>query len=418
MIAGKIEGKGSYGIVYSLPRLPFKKKYSFLGNIISNNDETVEKLLNNNEVSKIFYLTQNNTNNNSGYLDELNNYKNILKLNIPNIFFNKPLNYGEINHNMIKSNPNVYNSKWSEGNLYYESVKYQITFDLGKQIKNDDLPTFYKKFGNLINCIDYLNKKNIIFDDLKIDNILEVNGVYKLSDFSSIKKIDHIDTENFNKLLFFSSYYFIYLPYLNKLLKYYIYKKINPIIHFNKIFKELKNDVNSENSNSYIKFNKKMITNIVKFIQKYEKCLININLSYKFKKNIKENNKENNKLNILTIDIKTVLEKLNNTKFDEKKNKIFCNFMINEYYKNKDDHRIIKDLMTRMNIYSLGIVILHKIYIDINNKTIKNMNVCIRLLKISILCCLNYIDINNYIYIFEPNIKDILKYYNLIYKHN
>jgi hypothetical protein len=425
MIAGKIEGKGSFGIIYSYPRLPFKNKYNFYGNtnIISNNKETIENLLNNNEVSKIFYYRNNNNKLNKDYLDEKKNYENILKWNIPNIYFNIPLNYGTINQELINANPNIYNLNWCQGNRSYKYSKNQITFHIGKKINLDNLVIFYKKFDNLIKCIIFLNTNNIIYDDLKIDNILDVDDIYKLSDFSSLKKIDELDKRNFHKLLFYSSYYFIYSPCLNKLLKYYIYKKTNPHIVFDNIFQELKDDLTYPNSNIYINYFYNMIDNIIKFIKKYEehkKFLLNITLKYKLKKKIKKNNdlsinnfndNNTNKSKTLILNIKNILIELHNSKFNENNNKVFCEMIIEKYNKN-NNNIIIKNLSDKMNIYSLGIIILTKVNFDISDKNKININIFIKLLQLSILCCLNYIVINNYIYLFEPNIENILECYN------
>lgn len=50
-----MEGKGTYGIVYSNPRFPFSVKYNFLIEKIES-DESIKNLKNiNYEVSKIFF---------------------------------------------------------------------------------------------------------------------------------------------------------------------------------------------------------------------------------------------------------------------------------------------------------------------------------------------------------------------------
>ena len=421
MNAGKLEGKGSYGIVYSFPRLPFKKKYNFYDNNTLNykNIETIENILNNNEVSKIFYLNKNNSSN-INYYNEKNNYEIILKWNLPDIFFNKPLNYGIINHELINSHPNIYNLNWCEGDFYFKYAENQITFKHGKEIKNDELDIFYKKFINLINCINFLNENNIIFDDLKIDNILDIEDTYKLSDFSSLIKVNDINKKNFNQLLFYSSYYFIYLPYLNKLLKYAIYKKTIKNTNFNKILKELENDVNNTNCNQYIKYFNKMIINITHFIKNYEehkKNKLYVKIKYKFKKNINvknntknnlQNNLQNNKSQYIKLNVNNILNELYNSKFNSTNNEIFCKIIL-DYYNND---QIILNLINRMNIYSLGIIVLSKLNFDISHKNRININIFLKLLQLVLLCCLNYIIIDNNIYIFEPNIENILKYYH------
>jgi glycosyltransferase involved in cell wall biosynthesis len=53
---GKVEGSGTYGIVYSSPRLPYKKneKYNFLNRKINENN-FLNNSIQKNEVSKIFF---------------------------------------------------------------------------------------------------------------------------------------------------------------------------------------------------------------------------------------------------------------------------------------------------------------------------------------------------------------------------
>jgi hypothetical protein len=107
-----IEGYGSYGIIYSTPRLPYSIKYNFSKKILDNffeepfpyiedyssddnkDDYKSDNFLKN-EASKVFFDTESYDIELGEYIYVLSNY------NIPDEYFNKPLNYGLINKKYI-----------------------------------------------------------------------------------------------------------------------------------------------------------------------------------------------------------------------------------------------------------------------------------------------------------------------------
>ena len=138
--------EGSYGIVYFHPRIPYLKKYIFNKKIPLHKDITLyddifredineidDDIFNKidiqkNEVSKIFKEDE-------FYEIELENYIKIYQtMDLPDEFFNAPINYGLINYDFIKNNKIFYNKKWYNSTYLKVVPKYQITFKYGTKI--------------------------------------------------------------------------------------------------------------------------------------------------------------------------------------------------------------------------------------------------------------------------------------------
>ena len=290
MNGGKLEGYGSYGIVFSNPRLPYyiKKDFNNKNNNIKFNLEQVENItteeLNFNnlkkkkEVSKLFKSKK-------LFLEELIKYKSLIELNIlDNNHFNIPLNYGIINANYNKSK---YNVKWLElnkklnnyyiffnknktinikNNIYDFLTYYQITFNEGKQINKNSMCDFIQKFKNIIEGVDILSKNNLFYDDLKINNILEVNGLFKISDYSSIFNMNNLNVNIFNSCYLYYLKYYIYLPIYNLIIYYYLYNN-------NDYKNKLMSYYLSLNQEEYKRHLNKIINNI---ISKYSSIIHNM----------------------------------------------------------------------------------------------------------------------------------------------
>jgi hypothetical protein len=385
-----MEGKGSYGAIFSKPRFPFYIKYNF-DKIKIIEDDNLDKLMTNNEVSKIFYDID-------FYYDERNNYLEILKYELPDIFFNKPLNYGIININLV-INSLVYTSKWAGNNEFKKIIDncyYQITFPRGILIYKNiflSIEEFYAKSFNLLNFVKYLNDNNFIYDDFKISNLLEVNNIYKISDFSSLMKINSINKDIFNESYLSICSYYIYLPILNNI----IYK------YFNNINKKYFDEYIFNESKDYINLT---LDNIINNMNDY---ILNINFT----------DVNNNKIEINILDILNEIKKFrkknnNNDLYLEK----FTEYLNNKY--NNDMFKILEDLSKRINIYSLGIIILNVFNCKKNflyNEFKQNIFYD-KLLELISYCCLNFMVINNNVYIFDPNIDFIINSYNEIINLN
>ena len=376
-----MEGKGTYGSIYSKPRFPFYTKYNF-NKIRVLEDDNIDKLMNNDEVSKIFYN------------NEKNRYLEILKYELPDILFNKPLHYGIININLIYGSP-IYTTKWGSGDLFKRIINkcfYQITFQRGSLIYNNTLLTieeFYDKSFNLLYFVKYLNDNNFVYDDFKIGNLLEIDGIYKISDFSTLLKVNTIDKNIFNDSFLSTCSYYIYLPIINDI----IYTHLN---NTNNIF--FKEDT--------FNVNKKYIDTLI------DSIVDNIN-DYILYIDFKDIDNNNIKINIIQVllDIKKYRNNDNNNDryFNE-----FTNYLNNKYDNNIS--KILEDLCKRINLYSLGIVLLnmfhHKRYFLYDYFDEKSFQT--KLFEIISYSCLNFIIIDDKLHIFEPNIDYIINKYKIL----
>jgi hypothetical protein len=378
-------GSGSNGIVYH-PRLPYISKNLFSNTIFQNNLNNMSD-----EVGKIFFKIDE-------YSSELKGYKNIFaKYNLNYKYFNMPLHYGIISN--------------------------QICFKKGVKIcenSNDNIKNIYKKLENIIYSVKFLNEKKILFDDLKLSNIIEVDSIYKIIDFSSLILFNDMNYDIFSNSILEYSFYMVYASYLNKLLKYYLMKRERLNISITDLINDLNVDIKDSESKQSINF----IINFSKLInKKYE--LNNISFEYDLLYNksynlSSDNNYSNN--NYVNINIKNIDDiLLFYMKKDNFNNiyKIYFEKFINYYEElyNDNINLIIEDIMKRINLYSLGITIFSIINSkikDINIINKKNNIIISTLLKIVIILTSNIFINDSTLYISEPNIDDVIKVYNLV----
>ena len=368
-------GEGTYGTIYAYPRYKYKvhKKYKLMYNSnnnilnINNNKNTF------NEVSKIFKQD-------IYYYTELKKYKNILKYKLSDKFFNFPINYGNVN--IDKKNV------------------YQITFKLGKNILDNNFNEILLKFKNILYGTYFLNINNLIFDDYKISNMIEINGIIKFSDYSTITSCNNI-INNYEYTYLKYYYYFIYCPYLNILLDYYIN-------NYNIINKNNKVDINDLDIINKIKLSKKIRNNnnsLKKTIKEIKNYII-LN-----KKNISKDIYEKIKLykfDLFDIDKYIYLDDLNTIKYC----KILYKYLNNKYVSVKDR---INDLIKRINIYSLGISLLYILnHYILKNKINLNINIIIEIYLLIVNCCINCIKYDSKYKIYEYSIKNIIYMYSNI----
>ena len=381
-----IEGKGTYGIVYSSPRFPYLEMYNFEKIKLLNN-ETIDDVTNLNEVSKIFY-------NEEDYIYERDRYIELNLYNLPDIYFNKPIFYGEISvHELYK----VDNYKFSNSlKKYIRDFPYQITFMKGELVNSQDLNIniFYKKINNLFQLIKYLNDYLFLIDDFKLNNIIHINSIYKLIDYSSLINVSTITEDIFESsfLVYFS--YYTYLNVLNISLINIISEKNEITEYYNK---------KSYNKEEY-KYNKKYIINILySILYAFKNNIFTITLKdVIFNKNIE-------------INVVKFLYEIKDYKYDNKKIALYYEEFIkylNDKYKDNKEKKI-EDITKRINCYNLGILLLNSLsYIDsFLNFKLSNNVVQSKILKLAMYLCLNFITFEDQIYIFEPNIDNIILEY-------
>lgn len=196
-IIGNFHGYGSYGKVVSNPRIPLQM-------------ESIEDLVNIKEVSKIYQR-------HSDYEQD----KNFFDTNF--IFLNNnmtqyvvlPISYGQINKDRFNSYQLIYLNDKYKYNLTSEFKKnkefYQITFSQGENITKITNNSTEFLFGllNIVNCLSVLNDYKLFFPDLKIQNIVSIDSVYKLIDYTSLLEINDNEIDNsLNSLLYSTNNYF------------------------------------------------------------------------------------------------------------------------------------------------------------------------------------------------------------------
>lgn len=383
---GKLEGKGGHGIIYSNPRLPYLNEKNYDPN--------------NKECSKIFYkkIKLNNkyieTEDIDGYDKERIKYKNLNEMNIPlnPKYFILPLRSGDIDIQYVKNKSDIFNDRWSEKENLFKKATKQITFELGTNIKKDDIHIFYKNFKNIINAVQFMNNNKLLFDDLKLGNIVNIHNTYKIIDFSSIIEFNKITT-NLNKSFIKHYDYYIYSHLLNILLTYFIEKKLKKID--TSIIKNIYNNKKLHNSYHY----KKLIFDNIK---KYNNISIEIPL---VKIEINNNNiitkNVKLKINIHTI-IDQILIKSDNSIYYT--NIIIYYKFLNEKFKMEKNPiiHILYYLQKKININCLGTIIV---------EYFKNKKINEDILLFISLCCLPFYYDKTGFYVNDIDIEGLLKKY-------
>ena len=437
---GVIEGMGSFGVIYSHPRLPYKEKYTFRRKLIPEDDFSSENIQIK-EVSKIFKTENNESNDkliNINYFKERNGYLYILRhFTIPNDFFNIPLNYGIVNSELINSKQNIYNKTWAstlnnKQNYVYLDAKYQITFPKGVSIKNNIFHDSIIKFKNIIHAIKYMNDHNLVYDDLKTGNILEVDSKFKISDFSTLTHFSDINYEKYKILNLSVIFYYIFSSLLNNVLYYYLNIKNGKKKNIEEIITKINTNFVENESVVYSRYIYSMSKRIKEFI--YDTKLDNsnylINIHYKKKcinrTNESLNSNHTNKKNInISIDYMfydiLLFYKDNNTK--DALYKLYLEEMINYLDKKFGDNinAKINNLLKRINIYSLGITLLEILHSfsevqKINIRNTEFFNKYKSVLEIIAMTTVNIFKFKNSVYITEPNIDHVIKRYEELFE--
>lgn len=222
---GIIHGRGSYGIVVSDPRVPFK------------NENLKDFMYTIDEVSKVFIGKDSKINmeNEYGlYHNIISKYNNI----ITSRNYILPINYGEIDNNN--------NYKLLFNNMLTNNL-YQITFNKGTHI-DYDLHNFLIKMVPIINCIKINIQNKLYFDDLKLSNLVKHNDKIKIIDFSSLLDLNNLSENelilNIMNSCLFDFFYIINNPIISIILstKSMLNNKIKNNIKMSYFNKEYYND--------------------------------------------------------------------------------------------------------------------------------------------------------------------------------
>lgn len=211
-LEGKFLGEGATGIVVSNPRLPL-------------NNEYIENLVENNEVSKIFKFKYD-----YNYEIEFFEINNYLNNSIISEYLVLPLGHAIIHRSDIDSFKIKYSDKIKQVNLLMcldeqENI-YHIVFPKGQSIyKTTYHPLkFMCGIQNIIKCILILNDSDLFLPDLKIQNIvdtydyskdkishkLNLKSSYKLIDYTTIISINSENIDYALELLFFTEHNFFH----------------------------------------------------------------------------------------------------------------------------------------------------------------------------------------------------------------
>jgi hypothetical protein len=203
---GLLEGKGTYGIVFSSPRLP----------II---DEIYE--INDNEVSKVFKREKD-------YYEELD--KSVI---IEYTFFEDPefrqffiqkINHGPINIEAIKAEKELFNKEWwgdprmsdtaYEQKLNFTGIyPYTIVYEKGinyKNYKQFPLHELFDKMCDFFQVLQLLQYRRLYVPDVKLDNLVIHNDQFKFIDYAELNTYGII-LSKYNDMPFIDSLdYFVY----------------------------------------------------------------------------------------------------------------------------------------------------------------------------------------------------------------
>lgn len=432
-----LEGKGSYGIVLSSPRIPLEnEKY-----------EDIETL---NEVSKILYSYDEIT---DIYFpakeqDIKMSYFNLIKLikDYPTIFddnnFLLPMSGGYIDKRKFsiyfKDSKYNYGFNWLSkcditfnllNDLFkHENKLFQIVYKKGEKI-NFDLIKFMSKIHDVLLKIKECIENNFYFDDIKYLNLITHDNRIKIIDFDEPINLN-LDEEEYIKMIENSKLISItYYPYdiiSNTLLFEFIEKndKIGKFYDENYFEIVLVNSLECpENILHRIKLINQFVTLWKNYLPDFTVELDIIDLN-KFKEN---NNNEKIKINyeIFEKSIKIIYECYFLTNISYCKNTTditeFIDFVNSIFYEKKKYINTtckglkskIEKLLLETNIHSFGFIFLDWLNTNKNKITrinLQEFNILLaKIIKIVSNSCLNFVIENNSFYFVERNFDKINK---------
>jgi len=174
-------GKGSYGLVYGHPRLPFyEEKYSQ----IKHNKEVTKVFTSRAEASKEFSVIQKFKNNiNDKDLEKINDYL-VLPIKAGFLNLTEMINYEEVySRNLIK---NIQTTRLDSFVLAYPKSDNNLNDELKKILNFIDFRNYLKKSINILEGIKFLLNNNFVHLDLKNTNMLSIDKQFKIIDLTEV----------------------------------------------------------------------------------------------------------------------------------------------------------------------------------------------------------------------------------------
>ena len=450
-----VEGKGSFGIVFSSPRIPTEEE----------NYEDVIKL---NQVSKILYYIIDN----KYYPEEKENFKktydNILQLieEYPNIFndenFILPIKAGYINKNELalkyKNNEFGLGFDWiskSTNNMnilnqliLHNDEIYQVVYEKGTPIKYN-FDTFLLKMTDICDLLFLCDKNGFYFDDLKYHNLIVHNDKIKIIDFEEPINLNLPETE-YTKMIdeskFFNIMYYAY-DTISNLLLFEFTDNISRLCYYEtqNYYKILDDNINKYSK--YVEYKlyiynfltnlwKKHINDYTVSVDAFDlelfkmKEIDTLDFNYHFESNNHKkmifDSKKSIKIDLNTfvesmsiIHVCFIIKDINSSIYDNSElvdtiNEILSlnKKFIKLTQKNKKD--ILSYLLSNINICSYGFTYLSWLKINIDNE-IKNISLDKRnlmlkkIIDIIVNCCLNFVIIDKKIYLLDRNYENLKK---------
>jgi len=419
-IGGIVEGRGSYGIVVSNPRVAFKDEHF------------IDVALIDDEVSKIFITRDSEINMNT----EIELYNKIISKHTDIITHDNyilPIKYGEIDKLSFSSKSDnwfydVDNNNYKQilnKNISTVNKLYQITFNKGTPI-DYNLTDFLIKILNIINCVKINIQNNLYFDDLKLNNLIKHDNKIKIIDFSSLIDLNNLsENEAYGDILksfLYEHFYIINNPIISIFLS---TRNLNSV----KIIKNYieMSYINNDNYDKYLTNNY-----YYRFLYKIDKSIyitldiynittrkiesINLNNSYLINYfNVLHLYIIKNKIILLEKEISKLKNKIENINYileHDELNKKLTDYLLNidklsEYYNHYiQDIRLYTEclfhklsnildnlgkkykLLELSQIYMIGMIFIFKLsnYFELNNSY--NVNFIKKYLKIISMCCL------------------------------
>lgn len=206
---GKVFGRGTYGIVLGRPRIP------------CDNEEFVrDRIEHKQEVSKLFF-NESSIKNVVDTLELLHKSFTKDELKDLNKYFILPENLCKLNKKEMTAHASVYNDSWREGSDFSkhsmqttsEQGKYDLQAGLLNLKTRDDVIQFLKKLRRVIEGIDKIHNKHIIYGDLRLQNVIvDLNDNFKIIDVDELRDIKKL---NFDAAFFYDNHSYLIWPTLS-----------------------------------------------------------------------------------------------------------------------------------------------------------------------------------------------------------
>jgi len=433
---GKYEGKGTFGIVVSNPRLPLM-------------DETYQNIKDLNHVSKILYdINIDRTKYIPAGEEQFNREFTIvqkLQAIYPKVFIKEnfilPLKGGMINIREYFLHLDTYNNEWLNNNQraihmindilkINRSPTYQIIYD-----KGDDLSTLCDNNSNIdfihlmlrpITAIVNANNYNLFFEDIKFSNMVYHDKKIKMIDYSDFINLNYSTITNKfeeikkNKFLD-ASFYLVNNPLVTILLCVYVgtcstinirpYTNTNTNTNItnpsitNGFYNYLSLKKLNKNHDTYRNF---ILNDFKILIDKYAIPFTKINLKLKVSTIGTNYNIMEQTMDFNFMDIWETICNLYELNANQSGN-VEIIFTTYKYYLDKtlDMNNILTELLKSNNMHSIGYVFIHYLIECIHKSYILDQSVIENIVKVMIMCFSKVIMKNDKIYITKHSLQDV-----------